>query len=490
MTEAVSLIESTPLDSYIIVDFDETLILRNSTEEYLDSIQPRFIAAFLLYLISLFKPWIFLGKVLRIHISQDWIRVFFVTALFPWSPLLWHFKATKIAEKYKNDVLLKALVDRGFHNIIVASNGFSFIIRPILNKLDLSVSKFIACRFWFGALDRASGTKALVERQLGKPSLSKSLCITDSYDDLDLLESVKTPCFVLWPQAEYVRAMTDFYIPLFYTQKVKRPGKNYIIKVLLLEDFVPIALATSWLATNPFLHLLGLTFLITSLWCIYEIGYMENDLIAEKYEDDPKLSDTYMKHKSRISFWLPWPWAIILSVPGILFVKAANEGNKFELISSFSLIRDINFEELYVLAFFWLLVLIAVRLIFMFYNYSNKSMRKWIYPFLQLGRYFSILVVTPTNFVGIMSLLTIIISRWIAYLVYRYSKTWQNIEIALRPLLFVLFIVSVTIGYRNFLALLGWQTGLIFFVFVLKSSREWEKIIASDFGMISRPGLK
>ena len=83
VTEAVSLIESTPLDSYIIVDFDETLILRNSTEEYLDSIQPRFIAAFLLYLISLFKPWIFLGKVLRIHISQDWIRVFFVTALFP-----------------------------------------------------------------------------------------------------------------------------------------------------------------------------------------------------------------------------------------------------------------------------------------------------------------------------------------------------------------------------------------------------------------------
>jgi hypothetical protein len=352
------------------------------------------------------------------------------------------------------------------------------------------VSKFIACRFWFGALDRASGKKALVERQLGKPSLSKSLCITDSYDDLDLLESVKKPCFVLWPQAEYVRAMADFYIPLFYTQKVKRPGKNYIIKVLLLEDFVPIVLATSWLATNPFLHLLGLTFLITSLWCIYEIGYMENDLIAEKYEDDPKLSETYMKQKSRISFWLPWPWAIILSVPGILFVKAANEGNKFELISSFSLIRDINFEDLYVLAFFWLLVLIAVRLIFMFYNYSNKSMRKWIYPFLQLGRYFSILVVTPTNFVGIMSLLTIIISRWIAYLVYRYSKTWQNIEIALRPLLFVLFIVSVAIGYRNFLALLDWQTGLIFFVFVLKSSREWEKIIASDFGMISRPGLK
>jgi hypothetical protein len=104
----------------IIVDFDGTLLLRNSTEAYLDAACPRQIAAFLLAFLDMTKPWRLLPGANRTWIYSDWIRMMTVTVLLPWSPLLWRRRAPSVARLHVNASLLDRLAPWPAESVSVA----------------------------------------------------------------------------------------------------------------------------------------------------------------------------------------------------------------------------------------------------------------------------------------------------------------------------------------------------------------------------------
>src|SRR5262249_49517248 len=143
---------------------------------------------------------------------------------------------------------------------------------------------------WFNFTDRQLGKLHLTSEALEPNSLNSALFITDSLDDRPLLDKCGYPMRVIWPNARYVRAQSGVYLPGEYLSKVKRPGSRDIIRGVLQEDYVLWVLSTVALATQPATHVLGLLILLISFWAVYERGYVDNDLIAARYEDDPKLS--------------------------------------------------------------------------------------------------------------------------------------------------------------------------------------------------------
>ena len=200
----------------VVLDFDETLFLRNSTEAYLDAIYPRPLGAAWILLLKLVRPWRWLPASVRNNdFSRDWLFVLSATLLFPWTPLIWRYRAKQLAQAYWNRPLLEAIAQNPNAQVIVATLGFSWIVNPLLKHLPNGVkakvkTPAIACGLFSGASDRARGKLAMVTEEVGEAALSEAVVVTDSMTDAPLLEAVKTPCFVVWPEAKYVPAMAEY----------------------------------------------------------------------------------------------------------------------------------------------------------------------------------------------------------------------------------------------------------------------------------------
>jgi hypothetical protein len=484
---AIAAVEAAAAEHTIVLDFDETLFLRNSTEEYLNSLQPRFLGALLLFTLSLLKPWKWLPEPIRGDASRDWLRVVIATVLFPWTPRLWKARSQRLAREYANPLLMSALNANPNANIIIASNGYDFIIRPLLEQLDLPVKQLIACRFWQGFADRQRGKKELLTDHLEPETLAQAIVITDSIDDAILLNSVATPCLTQWPEARYVRAMGDFYIPFFYTTRVKHAGKHYMAKVVAAEDWLFLVLATSWLSDYPLVHAAGMAFLMAAFWCIYEVGYMENDLIAEKLETSPKLSPTYLKHKSRINLWQPWFWAVLFSLPGIVLLQLAAVNWQWSAEALGNAYRQLDSRTLLLALGAWIAMLAALRVTYLVYNYTNKPTRVWLYPVLQAFKCFGFLVVASTNLIGSLLFFAHCLSRSIIYLIYRYSDGgWYRVGQVLRWQIFGSCLLAAAIGTHDISLLLSWQAWTILILTGLKARREFRPLF-SERGWITDP---
>ena len=61
--------------------------------------------------------------------------------------------------------------------------------------------------------------------------------VTDSVDDLEVLEICAQPLRTVWPRARYRRALSRVYLPGEYITQIKRPGERYIYRGILQEDF-------------------------------------------------------------------------------------------------------------------------------------------------------------------------------------------------------------------------------------------------------------
>ncbi len=208
-TLAINYIKQASDRTIIILDFDETLFLRNSTAEYLDSLRPRWLGFIVLKVISLIQPWSWLPKPFRGSQIRDWFLVVGATLLLPWTLFIWQKKAINLAQDYANLELTEAIANNPQASIIVASLGFSFIINPILDCFDLRYDKAIACRFWQGAKDRGKGKLLMVEEVLSPEAIESSILVTDSYDDLPLLKVVDKPCLTIWSLAKYNPPLQD-----------------------------------------------------------------------------------------------------------------------------------------------------------------------------------------------------------------------------------------------------------------------------------------
>jgi hypothetical protein len=311
-----------------------------------------------------------------------------------------------------------------------ATKGFNFIVKPIIKHLNTAIYEIIGCRFWMGCVDRNKNKEDLIASKISCAEIGESIVVTDSLDDASLLKVVKHPFLVIWNQAKYIPAMEDAYIPFFYLETVKRPGKQTIQKIILKNHLISLILALSWGSPTPILHIPGITLLVFAFWCIYEVGYHENDLVAEKFEKKPVLSATYHQYKSKMNQWEPWIWAVALSFFGILLIEASEIGiGKADN-------REIS--EILIKLSLWVGVLSLTRLTYVAYNYLDEKTRIWIYPVLQVWKFFGFLVVSASNSIGVALLLAQLFVEWIPYSIYRCGGNRKTFQ----PEIFRLFVYS------------------------------------------------
>lgn len=457
----------------VIVDLDETLFLRNSTEEYLNSLQPKTLGAVLLIALDILKPWNWLPQPLKGDQSRDWCRVIISTLIFPWTLIFWQQQAQKLAHNYINQELILKFLEQFPSQIVIATLGFDLIINPIIKNLQFCPDAVISCRFWQGGVDRQRGKYELVKAVLTDEEIANAAVITDSTDDQVLLDAVASPYLVQWPDAQYVPAMADAYIPFLYLERGKRPGQKYFIKNIIADDWLVLILAIAWISPYPALQSIMMLFLLLSFWCIYEYGYVDNDIIAETFEQKPTLSATYQNYKNRVKLLQVWLWAIILAIPGLFLLEVI----KLQLTPktiNLSLLSSMGLDGV-----LWLTFLSVVFGCFWSYNRLDKQTRIWLYFCLQASKCFGFLIVTTTNSIGIMLFASQVLARWIAYIVYRVGKHTEWMEFPgefFRCFLFTFLIISVALGTGELSILLSWQTLVIFAWCAYRGRRQFVKI--------------
>ena len=244
--------------------------------------------------------------------------------------------------------------------------------------------------------------------------------------DLELLERCVRPFRTVWPQARYRRALSSVYLPGQYTSQVKHPGKRFIFRNVLQEDFAFWLLSSSGLAADPALHTAGLLLLSLSFWAIYERGYVDNDMSASRYETDPVLNAAFGMAEVATPSAQPWIWA--LAAGGGANIILHPESGPF--MAHFGL---------------WIGVLLATYACFLLYNRIDKMSRVWLYPLLQFARSAAFTVVVPIEPAGAAALGAHAISRWAPYQFYRLaSRRWPNTRMPLTRLIsFMLLIVLI-----------------------------------------------
>jgi hypothetical protein len=410
----------------LLVDLDETLYLRNSTEDFIDCAWPGLLALLLLRLLDFLKPWRLTGGV---DTRDNW-RVCAIETFFPWTRWRWWWKAPHFAERYVNRELKTAVKERP-EPAIVLTIGFKFIVVPLVTAMGFADAKVIAARAYTFA-DRRSGKMGMVVRELSAETLSSCLFVTDSLTDLQVLQNCARPMRTIWPRARYRQALNDVYLPGEYISRIKRPGEHYIFRGIVQEDFAFWLLSSIGLALNPLTHLVGLLLLLLSFWAIYERGYVDNDLAASRYERDPRLSAAFGRVRVATPAAQPWILALVAGAAGVATLHP----------------EMVGFVVHFVL---WTTLLISTYACFLFYNRLDKATRIWLYPILQFARSAAFAVVVPIEPAGVAALGAHVLSRWTAYQVYRRSSTgtvWPNVRPELARLIsFVLLSLIIVCSF-------------------------------------------
>jgi hypothetical protein len=401
----------------VIVDFDETLYLRNSTEDFLDSARPGWLAKIILKGLDIVKPWRFTGG----NATRDNWRVIVLGLLLPWVWLVWQWRAPRLAREWRNAELIEDL--RENRNVIVASIGFHAIIAPLLKAIMRDAAPpLVACRVLTSG-DRIAGKRALLARSHGEAFIRESLVVTDSPDDTELLEICACPCLTIWPKARWREALSGVYLPFEYLSRVKRPGSRYVWTSIIQEDYAFWILASLGAGIAFGLHAGGLALLLISFWAVYETGYVDNDRIASRFEVDPKLSTAFSGHQVATPDLAPWIWASITGYLGLAVLAGSWLPSITGMIA-------------------WASVLTATFLCFRVFNRIDKRSRIWLFGFLQMARISAFAAVLPISIMGAAGLAAHFVALWVPYLVYRLlpDKDWPEFPVfTMRLFCFVIF---------------------------------------------------
>lgn len=455
MARVRSVLHGLGADTPLIVDFDETLWLRNSTEEYLRSLRPRLVARVLLALLDWLQPWRVLPGADPTRHYRDWVRVLTTTLLLPWSLLLWRRRARLLGPRYLNQPLARCCRAAG-GRLIVATFGFRFIVAPLLRASDLRCERLVAAPLLRGFALRISGKRAALEHQLGADALADAVCITDSEQDADVLEAVARPLLIRWSQARYEDALADGYVPFLYTQRGKRTGQQYLWSVVFKRDILVLWLAFAWTQPSPIAAALALMLLHLSFWLVYEIGYHENDRVAETAEAAPALASGYAEMRERMDAPSAWLAALVLALPGVWLMGWAST----EAVPSGAGLADASLDLGLLLG--WVLYLVAARATFHFYNYRATAARGLLYLPLQLFRSLGYALFFAVSLSGVALCIASILISWIPYLAYRYAHCRVDMPDRLLFLIFFLLLsLAIALALPQPAGLLSAQTGAI-----------------------------
>ncbi len=405
----------------VLLDLDETLYFRNSTEDFIDSAHPGTVALVLLRLLDLLTPWRWTGG----EATRDVWRVRLITLLFPWVKRRWRNRVGSLAASYANVPLICALKGRSTPPII-ATVGFRPIVEPLIAALGFPDAMIIAARLSTFD-DRRCGKLSLVTSALGADAVSEGLVMTDSAQDLPLLDACARPLRTVWPGAHYACALSRVYLPGQYLTQIKRPGERYIVRGILQEDFAFWVLCSISLAAAPVLHVIGLLFLLASFWAIYECGYVDNDRIASRYEADPKLTAQFADVTVATPWLAPWLWGLGSGGVAIVLLRWPLGAVPRDFIE-------------------WAMFLAATHIWFRLYNRLDKGTRVWMYFGLQLARSAAFMVLVPVNLIAAVAIGAHILARWIPYYVYRFGgNDWPDVPLYLTRLGFLVVMSLVLV---------------------------------------------
>jgi hypothetical protein len=451
-----------PTTDLVVVDFDETLWLRNSTEEFLSSVRPRFLAAIVLQVLGVIKPWRLFQRGSPNH-HRDWIRVLAVMIVAPWSLWLWRRKAAELGPRYINQPLLDAIERRQGWYLLV-SFGFREIVEPLLGAIDPRLPLRESGSFRSGAALRKEGKASALRRHVGPEPLARALVITDSEADRDLLQASAKPFLVQWPDAHYEQAGLKPLMPFVYLQRVKRPDENYLRNAVLGHDLPVLLLAYAVVSSQPVTAGIAILLFVLSFFTAYETGYHENDRLGLLLERKPKVSANYHLLGKNFSPAFAWTCAILLAgVASLLswrhasWVPAAVGAGAFGFLAVW--IAFVAF-------------LVGMRLLFRWQNVIEPQGR--IVPMLglQVGRVLGYAVIFPTTVIGALFCVAHGLARWIPYVVYRFGGTRREVPNHLNCLLLLLLLAAgIAIG-GGFETLLTWQSGLIFAYAGLRGAKD------------------
>lgn len=462
---ALDCLQTIDQPTLVILDFDETLFLRNSTEEYLDTLRPQAVGSIFLRLLDKLKPWQFLPSTIRGFESRDWVRVVLATLLLPWTLWLWRQRARSLMQVHENTALAEVVRHNPNLRVMIATRGFNFIVKPMISALSLRPEQVIGCRFWRGGWDRQLGKEDLIASRVAPQDVETGVLVTDSLDDASLLRRVRYPLWVQWEGAQYIPALSEVYLPFFYLEHVKRPGMRFTYQVIIKNHLLCLLLAYSWISASPIVHGLGITLLLVSFWCIYEIGYFENDRVAEQYEAKPVLSATYHQYKARMNGQQPWIFAALIGGLGVVMTHVGNHLNGYSLAALQPVLATLTVPTIATAWMLWMGVLVATRLAYSAYNYIDEKTRIWLYPLLQMTKYLGFLVVTGTNILGFLLLASQIFVDWMPYVIYRCGGQRDRLEEQiLRLVVFLLLIGGIAVAKGTtawlmtgqFAVILGW----------------------------------
>lgn len=422
-------------DGPIVIDFDETLYLRNSTEDFIDTAAPGLFGRLVFTALEVLRPWRLFGGVK----TRDAWRIRFAS-MFPLSTSRWNERARQLGAAEVNQPIREVLAAR--KDAVIATLGFEPVVRPLLDAMRLSEHRLVACEM--GSFrDRKAGKLALVRAAIGEEEVQRAAVLTDSADDQDILDVCARPVLVKWPFARFVPAHRGTYLPLEYTHRIKRPGLNYIQRSILGDDYMVWLVASIVIASAPITHAIGLLLLIVSFWTIYELGYVDNDRMGELHEANPTLTSEYHQIPVTTSFAQAWIWALGFGAAGVAVI----ERDFATWMTGFAS---------------WAGVLVATYAIYLLYNRVDKGSRIWLYGLLQVARAASFVVVVPVTAFGAIALAAHAISRWFLYFVYRITKRQWPVEIPTNVirlftfcLLIILDVSTMAVTFDNATLLTG-----------------------------------
>jgi hypothetical protein len=431
----------------VVLDLDETLYLRNSTEDFIDTARPAVLALLLMRLLDLLQPWRWTGG----EDTRDVWRVRAIAWCFPWTPRHWRKRVVVLARDFSNHRLLAALRQPDKLPII-ATSGFRPIVEPLVAALGLPDARIVASRVSFA--DRRAGKLWLTVGALGDDTLSRALVLTDSVQDLALLDACKRPLRTEWPEAARRYALSGVYLPGQYVSRVKRPGTRYIVRGILQEDFALWILCSVGFAWSPLWHVVGLVFLLISFWSVYELGYVDNDLAGARYEAQPKLSAAFHESPVVTPRWLPWIWAAATGAAAIVALRWPLAPTALDFIE-------------------WAGVLLATFGWFVIYNRIDKDTRVWMFAGLQFARGAAFVALVPIGMVGGLAIGAHVLAKWVPYCFYRVGNyDWPDAPVHLIRLLFFAVLCVVVALAAGVGALESWTSGAIVAWMLFRARRE------------------
>ena len=187
----------------LIVDFDETLWLRNSTEVFLARARPAPMAALILRILDIGRPWRIIGGRRRVQDYRDWIRVLAIVILMPWTLRRWSRIAPDLGRTFANTALEGAMVASQPARVVIVSNGYKALIAPLLEHYPDPRPELVAARLLTGWRWRRAGKLANSEAVFEAPDLDAATVVTDHDSDAPLLARVGNGLLCVWPDARY-----------------------------------------------------------------------------------------------------------------------------------------------------------------------------------------------------------------------------------------------------------------------------------------------